>query len=112
MEEPMTILESTPQRMVVQAGSLLNQLTLTLDKETGRARLDRSMLMWHRKPVDIPLAEIDHVDVVSIHDAVSGADVHEPVLHTRTGDTIPLPVPDDEADHMVAQLRGFLGIHA
>jgi hypothetical protein len=108
----MTILESTPQRLVVKAGSLLNQMTLTLDKQAGAARLDRTTLMWHRKPVDLPLADIDHVDVLTIHDGASGADVHQPVLHTRTGDTIPLPVADEEAEITADRLRGFLGLAA
>jgi hypothetical protein len=108
----MTILESTPQRLVVKAGSLLNQMTLTLDKQAGEARLDRTVLMWHRKPVDLRLADIDHVDVLSIHDAASGAEVHQPVLHTRAGDTFALPVRDAEADITAQRLRGFLGLAA
>jgi hypothetical protein len=106
----MTILESTPQRLVVKAGWLLNQTTLTLDKQAGEARLDRSVLMWHLRPVGLRLAEIDHVDVATIHDAASGADLHQPVLHTRAGGLIPLPVAEEEADITAERLRGFLGL--
>jgi len=106
----MTILQHTPERLVVQAGSLINQCTLTLDRTTGSARLDRTMLLWPRKPVELSLAEIDRVDVITMHDGASGADVHEPVLHTRSGTTIPVPVADEEASVTAAELRGFLGL--
>jgi hypothetical protein len=109
-EATMTILQNTPERLVVQAGSRVNQCTLTLDRTTGSARLDRTLLMWPRKPVEVAIAEIDHVDVVTIHDAASGADTHQPVLHTRSGEAIALPVPDEEAGTTAAQLRGFLGL--
>jgi hypothetical protein len=38
----MHILESTPQRLVVQSGST----TLTLDKDLGAASLQRKVLFW------------------------------------------------------------------
>ena len=106
----MTILQNTPERLVVQAGSLINQCTLTLDRASGNARLDRKLLMWPRKPVEFALADIDQVDVVTSHDPASGADTHLPVLHTRSGAAIAVPVAENEASSTAMQLRGFLGL--
>ncbi len=106
----MTIVLNTPERLVVQAGSAFGRTTLTLDKTAGCARIERRFALWQRRPVELALAEIDHVDVVTMHDGASGADVHQPVLHTRDGQTIAVPVPDEEASRTAAQLRGFLGL--
>jgi hypothetical protein len=106
----MTILQNTPERLVVQAGSLINQCTLTLDRASGNARLDRKLLMWPRKPVEFALADIDHVDLITRHDAASGADTHLPVLHRRSGEAIAVPVREAEASSTATQLRGFLGL--
>ncbi|MBX9844939.1 MAG: hypothetical protein K2Z80_24320 [Xanthobacteraceae bacterium] len=106
----MTILQNTPERLVVQAGSLINQCTLTLDRASGNARLDRKLLLWPRKPVEFALADIDHVDVITSHDPASGADTHLPVLHRRTGAAITVPVAEAEARSTATQLRGFLGL--
>ena len=67
----MTIVQNTPERLVVQAGSPINKCTLTLDRTTGHARLDRTLLLWPRKPVEFALADIDHVDVITSHDPAS-----------------------------------------
>ena len=106
----MTILQQTPERLVVQAGSLINRCTLTLDRTTGGARLDRTLLLWPRKPMEFALADIDQVDVITTHDPASGADMHQPVLHTRSGTAIAVPVADEEAGSTATQLRGFLGL--
>ena len=106
----MTILQNTPERLVVQAGSLINQCTLTLDRASGNARLDRKLLMWPRKPVEFALADVDHVDLITSRDPVSGADTHLPVLHRRSGEAIAVPVREAEASSTATQLRGFLGL--
>jgi len=43
----MPVLESTPQRLVLQAGST----TLTLDKDAGTGCLQRKLLFWKMKPL-------------------------------------------------------------
>lgn len=106
----MTILQNTPERLVVQAGSPFGRTTLTFDKTAGCARIERSFVLWRGKPVELALAEIDQIDVITMHDGASGADIHQPVLHTRNGRTIAIPVADEEAGSTAAQLRGFLGL--
>jgi hypothetical protein len=68
--------------------------------------------MWRRKPVELSLSEIDGVGIVTTADPASGAELHEPVLRTRGGERIALPVPDEEADRTAAELRTFLGLRA
>jgi hypothetical protein len=108
----MTILESTQERLVVQSGSLFNQTTLTLDKNAGRARLDHSLLMWKRAPREFALRDIADVDLLTVRDAVSGADTHMPVLRTRAGDVVNVPASETEATQTAERLRAFLGLHA
>ena len=106
----MTIVQNTPERLVLQAGSPFGKTTMILDKTAGSARIERSFAMWHRKPVELALADIDHVDIVTMHDGASGADVHRPLLHTRNGETIAVPANDEEASLVAAHVRGFLGL--
>jgi len=106
----MTIVQDTAQRLVVQAGSRLNQTTLTLDKQEGRARLERNLLMWRRKPLDLPLSDIADVEVRAEVDPASGAEVHVPIVRTRDGLVLALPVADAEAESTVRRVCGFLGL--
>ena len=55
----MPITESTPRRLVLASGST----TLTLDKDAGKASLQRKMLFWNLKPTELPLSEFSSVDV-------------------------------------------------
>jgi len=108
----MAIVENTPTRLAISAGSGLGQTKLTLDKSEGRALLERKMLAIKRKPVEIALSEIEAVDVVGKKDAASGAVVHQPVLRTRGGEAIPIAVEDEQAENTARCLRGFLGLDA
>jgi hypothetical protein len=108
----MTILESTPQRLVVRGGSWLNQTTFKADKNEGRAQLERHILFWRRTPVELPLSDIADVAVTSVTDAASGAEIYLPVVRTRAGETLALPGTEhEEADEVAGHLRDLLGLH-
>jgi hypothetical protein len=47
-------IESTSQRLVLQAGAT----TLVLDKQAGAASLRRKTLLWDRKPITVPTARV------------------------------------------------------
>jgi hypothetical protein len=47
----MAIIESTPRRLVLASGST----KLTLDKDAGKASLQRKFLFWNLKPTELPL---------------------------------------------------------
>lgn len=106
----MAIVQDTAQRLVVQAGSRLNQTTLTLDKQEGRARLERNLLLWRRRPVEVPLSDIAEVEMRAQVDPASGAETHVPVVRTHDGRVLALPVADAEAETTIRRVCGFLGL--
>lgn len=106
----MPTIETTDERLVLRTGSIFNQVTLTLDKTEGKVRLDRTMLMWQRRPVELGLSDIDDVAVIAVKDAASGARMHVPTPHMCTGETVPLPVEDAAAEKTAHELRDFLGL--
>jgi hypothetical protein len=50
----MSITESTPKRLVLVSGSTM----LMLDKDAGRASLQRKFVFWKLKPVEAALEDI------------------------------------------------------
>jgi hypothetical protein len=106
----MAIVESTNERVVVQTGSLLSKATLTLDKKTGRGTLENNMLIWSGKPREFALADIAAIDVLTIKDALSGADTHKAALRLQAGDVIAVPAGETEAVQTADRLRAFLGL--
>jgi hypothetical protein len=101
------ITESTPQRMTLQSGST----TLILDKEAGKAIMQRKMLFWSLKPMEMALTEISSVSVDVAVDRASGVDVCSTMLVTRTGAGWALPAADKkDAETTAAAIRDFLGL--
>ena len=54
-------IEEIPGKLVLKAGST----TLTLDKDTGKATLQKKLLLWNKKPVEFALSDIDDIAVKS-----------------------------------------------
>jgi len=108
----MTIVERSSERMVRQSGSALGQMTLALDKRSGRASLARNILMWKRRPREFDLRDIEDVAVASHKDGASGVTVHRAVLRLAGDAMLPLPLADAEAEPTVQALREFLGLKA
>ena len=54
----MTTIERAPQRLVLRSAST----TLTLDKDQGRALMERKLLFWARKPIEHPLSDVTQVN--------------------------------------------------
>jgi len=48
------IIESGPHRMTLQSGSM----TLILDKEAGSATMQRKLLFWSLKPIQVSLVDV------------------------------------------------------
>jgi hypothetical protein len=105
----MAILESSAERLIIQSGSALNRTTLTLDRRERHAHLERSVLMWRRKPVDFDFVDVEEVKVTVVKDAASGTELHTPMVRLRSGRVVPLPAADDEAEATVARVRSFIG---
>jgi hypothetical protein len=103
----MASIEEAPRKLVLKSGST----TLTLDKDSGKATLQKKMLLWNKKPVEFPLANIDDIAVKADVDGLSGAAIHHSVLHERTGEIIVLTTEEaKDAAETVKKLRGFVGL--
>jgi hypothetical protein len=103
----MPVLESTPQRLVLQSGST----TLTLDKAAGTGCLQRKMLFWKLKPLEHPLTDFTDVTVDAAVDRASGVEVCQTMLITQTGEGWALAAADKkDAEATSATVRGFLGL--
>ena len=101
------IIESAPQRMVAQSGST----TLTLDKTASKATLQRKLLFWKLKPLELPLGEVAEFAVDAGVDRASGVEICNTMLVTRGGAAWALPADDKkDAEATAAAMRAFLGL--
>lgn len=110
--KPMAIVERSTNRLVVEAGGGLSSFSLALDKQAGLARIERNMLMWKRRPREMPLADIKNFDVATFKDAASGAELRKLLLRTRADEAIEVPVEEKSVEETAAALRDFLGLAA
>jgi hypothetical protein len=103
----MTDIARTQHQLVVQSGST----TLTLDKESGKASMQRKLLFWARRPIGRPLADIASISVNANIDRASGVELCSPMLIMRDGSAWALPHTDRrDATETASVLRNFLGI--
>jgi hypothetical protein len=108
-EPAMPIEENTSRRLVLRSGST----TLILDKDVGKATMQRKMLMWKLKPMEQPLAEIVDVTVDAGVDRASGVEVCNTMLINRAGAGWAFPAADKkDAQANGAAIRNFLGLAA
>ena len=105
----MAHMEETPRKLVLKAGSM----TLTLDKDSGKATLQQKVLLWSKKPVEFAFSDIDDIALKSDVDGLSGAPIHHSVLHRRTGEVTILTTEEArDAAETVKKLRGFAGLQS
>ena len=103
----MPITEQTSQRLALKSGST----TLTLDKDTGKASLQRKILFFALKPVEQPLADIVDVTLDAAIDRASGVEVCHTMLINRAGAGWALAGADKkDAIATIAAVRAFLGL--
>jgi hypothetical protein len=101
--------ENTPRQLVLKSGST----TLTLDKDAGKATLQRKFLMWGLKPVEAPLSEVADVTVDTAVDRASGVEVCHTMLVMRTGKGWAFPAANkQDAQTKATAMRAFLGLTA
>ena len=105
----MPITESTPSRLVLASGST----TLTLDKNAGKASLQRKMLFWNLTPTELPLSEFSSVVLDKAVDRASGVEIFHSMLVTRGGAAWAFPANDKaEAEKNMAALQEFLALQS
>ena len=103
----MPIAENTPRRLVLRSGST----SLTLDKDIGKATLQRKLLVWQLKPAEAALSEITDVTVDIAVDRASGVEICQTMLVMRTGQAWALPAADrGDVQANLDAIRGFLGL--
>ncbi len=103
----MTKIERNSGKLMLQSGGT----TLTLDKQAGKAVLQRKVLFWTKKPVETALDEIKDVTVDATVDCASGVEICHTLLITRAGEGWALPASDKrDAQEAAAAIRAFLGI--
>jgi hypothetical protein len=103
----MANIESTSRRLVLRSGAT----TLTLDKDANKASLQRKLLMWNRKPVEQPLADIVDVTLDTAVDRASGVEVCSTMIVSRPGAAWAFPATDKKDATATAQrVREFLGL--
>ena len=105
----MPVAEQTPERLILKSGST----TLTLDKQAGKATLQRKLLFWSLKPTEAPLSDISDVTVDAAVDRASGVEVCSTMLVMRTGAAWAFPAADKkDAQASADAARRFLGLAA
>jgi hypothetical protein len=105
----MGIIESTPRRLVLAYRST----SLTLDKDAGKATLQRKLLFWNLKPAEVPLSDVSSVALDKVVDRASGAEIYHAMLVTRAGAGWAFPAHDKaDAEKNVATIKEFLALPA
>ena len=105
----MPIAENTPSRLVLKSGST----TLTLDKKSGQATLQRKLLFWALSPAQTPLSEVTGTSVDVAVDRASGVEIFHTVLIMRSGVGWAFPASDKQnAQANSAAIREFLTLPA
>jgi hypothetical protein len=105
----MAIVESTSRRLVLASGST----KLTLDKDAGQARLQRKLLFWNLKPVELPLSQFSSVTLDKAVDRASGVEIFHTMLVTQAGSAWAFPADGkSEAERNADALRAFLALQS
>ena len=103
----MAIIESTPRRLALG----YRNTKLLLDKDAGKATLQRKLLFWNLKPAEMPLSDISSVTLDKVVDRASSVEIYHTMLVTRAGAAWALPAHDKaDAEKNIAALREFLAL--
>ena len=103
----MATIERASQRLVLRSGST----TLTLDKNAGKATMQRKLLFWARKPLERALSDFVQVTIDANVDRGSGVELCSTMLVMRGGSAWALPpTARKDASESAAAIREFLGL--
>jgi hypothetical protein len=99
--------ERGPQRLTLLSGST----TVALDKDAGKAILQRKLLFWARKPVERPISSVTQARVNTDIDPASKAEICSTMLTFREGGGWLLSARDkQDATAAAAAVREFLDL--
>ena len=103
----MPVVESAKHRLVLKSGSS----TLTLDKQTGRAILQRKVVIWRLKPSEVSLSQILDVSADRSVDRASGVEIWHTMLVLSGGEGWAFPAANkQEANDNITAIRKFLDL--
>ena len=103
----MPITESSARRLMLKSGST----TLLLDKDAGKAVLQRKLLLWKLKPIEAQLSDISDATVDAAVDRASGVEVCHTMVVLRSGAGWALPASDKkDAQTTATAIRNFVGL--
>jgi hypothetical protein len=103
----MITIENALQRLVLRSGSR----AVVLDKDAGKALLQRKLLFWARKPVERPISSVAQARVNTDIDPASKAEMCSMILTLREGGGWVLSARDKQnATAAATAVREFLGI--
>jgi hypothetical protein len=102
----MPIVERTDQRLMLKSGST----TLTLDRSTNTATLQRKLLLWALRPAESSLSDVIDVRTDVAVDRASGVEVCHSMLVMAGGQAWAFPSADkNDAEANTSALRQFIG---
>ena len=103
----MSVTENAPNRLVLKSGST----TLMLDKDRGRAVLQRKVVVWRLKPSEGSLSQISDVSADMTVERASGCEIWQTMLVFATGEGWAFPAAHkQEARDNVTAIRKFLNL--
>ena len=103
----MPVTESATNRLVLKSGST----TLTLNKQTGRAILQRKVVVWRLKPSEADLSQIADVSADVAVDRASGVEVWHTMLVFHAGEAWAFPAANKQETHdNITAIRKFLNL--
>ena len=102
-----SILENAPQRLVLKSGSV----AVAFDKAAGTATLQRKLLFFPLKPVEVPLSEVAGAETASQVDPASRAEFYNTMVKLRSGSGWVLAADSkSDAEAAAGTIRSFLGL--
>jgi hypothetical protein len=96
----MPVAEHNAERLVLKSGSA----TLTLSKEVGKAILQRKVLFWSLKRIEVPLTEITDARIDASVDRASGVEFYSVMVVMRVGSAWALTATDERTPKAVPAL--------
>jgi hypothetical protein len=107
------VLESTPDRLIIRMGTRPFQTT-TVTFDRSKARFERNVFAWKRRPIEVPLDDIESITV--IEQTTTGAQGMQmrsdnPFVQLKSGQRFWLSDPGSPAAaaEAVQLMRGFIG---
>src|SRR5258708_379945 len=105
------VLEDTDDRLAMRLGSRggWNVAIFTMDKRTGRLKIERKIMFVSRRTIDVPFADVARVDAVTTK--VKGSVQHSIIVGLRSGKRRWCAADEPETNYKaVDRMRTFMAL--